>query len=241
MPTGDEERPPSPAGNDPVSELDRALADLDAVRRRVVNVVGHVLRTPVTTIAGMAAELQAAVDDETRAELLRGLARNAERLERLLDDLLVAAEVNTALPVGDPEPTAIIPVLTGAWRTAGRGDELTIEGPPVEAIVRRASLERIVAALLDNALKYGHGPVTVRISTTAKGVRVEIESSGDGPNDEELSHAFEPLYRGEHAVMTTPGLGLGLAVSRALARAEGGDVTLERREPAIVAVLDLPA
>jgi len=71
-------------------------------------------------------------------------------------------------------------------------------------------------------------------------VRIEVESVGDVPSDDELRHAFELFYRGEHAVMAAPGLGVGLAVARELAHAEGGEVGLERRDDAIVATLELP-
>src|SRR4051812_41588196 len=86
-----------------ITDAARALAEVDAIRRRVVNVVGHALRTPVTTIAGMATALESATDDNTRTMLIDGLSRNARRVELLLDELLVAAGVSTALPVGDPE------------------------------------------------------------------------------------------------------------------------------------------
>src|SRR5436190_16625171 len=76
----------------------RELAELEAIRRRVVNVVGHALRTPVTTIAGMASALATTTDAETRSALVEGLVRNARRVEGLLDDLLIASGVTTALP-----------------------------------------------------------------------------------------------------------------------------------------------
>jgi signal transduction histidine kinase len=228
------------SGADRGAEIDRALADVDAVRRRVVNVVGHVLRTPTTTIAGMASALQTAEDETTRLELVRGIARNAGRLEELLDELLIASGVNTALPVGEAVRTPVRPALERAWERIGGRGPLGIDGPDVDAVVRPPALDKILSALLDNALKYGHARVEVRVTTIPSGVRIEIESTDDGPTDEELVHAFELLYRGEHAVMTTPGLGLGLPFARELARGDGGDVRLERVDDGVVAVVDLP-
>ena len=225
---------------DRAAEIERALADVDAVRRRVVNVVGHVLRTPTTTIAGMAAALQTVDDESTRRELIRGIARNAGRLEELLDELLIASGVNTALPVVDAVPTPVRPAIERAWERVGGGGPLDVDGPDLQAVVRPPALAKILTSLLDNALKYGHGRVTVRLGTIPSGIRIEIQSADDGPTDEELTHAFELLYRGEHAVMTAPGLGLGLPVARELARADGGDVRLERVDDNIVAVVDLP-
>ena len=240
MTTGGEGNGPSPTGATRAPELEEALADLDAIRRRVVNVVGHALRTPATTIAGMAFALQTATDDTTRAELIQGLARNARRLERLLDDLLLAAGVTTVLPVSDPVATSVLVSLRAAWSSVGGHGDLLIEGSDVAVTVRREALDRILTSLLDNALKYGHGRVSVEVSRSASTVTIAIASSGDGPSDEELTHAFELLYRGEHAVMTAPGLGLGLAVARQLARAEGGQVTLARRGADLVANVELP-
>lgn len=228
-------------GADRAADVERALADVDAVRRRVVNVVGHALRTPTTTIAGMAAALQATDDETTRVELIRGIARNAARLEELLDELLIASGVNTALPVVDETRVPLRAAIERAWESAGGRGRLDINGPDLAALVRPPALAKILTALLDNALKYGHGRVGVRLGTIPSGVRIEIESTDDGPTDEELTHAFELLYRGEHAVMTAPGLGLGLAVARELARADGGDVRLERSNGDIVAVVDLKA
>jgi len=238
MATQGEEGGPSALGSG-TTEVERALADVDAVRRRVVNVVGHVLRTPTTTIAGMAAALQTTDDETTRLELIRGIVRNARRLEELLDELLIASGVNTALPVVDAVRTPIRPAIERAWESVGGRGPLDIDGPDVEALVRPPALAKILSALLDNALKYGHARVGVRLERTPSGVRIEIESADDGPTDEELAHAFELLYRGEHAVMAAPGLGLGLTVARELARADGGEVRLTRNDRDVIAVVDL--
>lgn len=219
----------------------QSAEELDAIRRRVINVVGHALRTPVTTIAGMTNALEAAGDDTTKAMLIDGLARNAQRLEVLLDDLLQAAGVTTALPVDDPESRSVHDAFDTAWRRLEGPDSLTFSGADVQVVARAAALDRIAMIVLDNALKYGHGPVAVTCGRTVDGVCIEVESAGDGPTDEELDRAFELLYRGEHAVTSAPGLGIGLAVARELARAEGGTVVLERRGSSIVARVDLPS
>jgi len=223
-----------------LADAARARADVDAIRRRVVNVVGHALRTPVTTIAGMTAALASATDEETRRTLIEGLARNARRMERLLDELLVAAGVSTVLPVDEPSAISIHDAVQEAWAAAGGPGVVAISGPDVTVVARASSFDRIVSALFDNALKYGEGDVAVRVEPAASGISIEVESTGAAPSDDELGHAFELLYRGEHAVTSAPGLGLGLAVGRELARADGGELTLVRRGNAVVAVLELP-
>src|SRR5439155_9177099 len=135
-----------------LADAARARADVDAIRRRVVNVVGHALRTPVTTIAGMTAALESATDEETRRTLVDGLARNARRMERLLDDLLVAAGVSTALPVDVPSAVSIRDAVQEAWTATGGPGVVPISGPDLTAVARRSSFDRIIGVLLDNAL-----------------------------------------------------------------------------------------
>jgi signal transduction histidine kinase len=219
----------------------RGLDELDAIRRRVVNVVGHALRTPVTTMVGMANALQTTEDEATRTMLVDGLARNAARVERLLDDLLLAAGVDTASPAGDAASVSVRDTFATAWSTLGEPGELMLRGPELTVLVRPGAFERITHAVLDNALKYGHGSISVTSAATPLGARIEVESVGDSPGDDELENAFELFYRGEHAVMAAPGLGIGLPVARGLARAEGGEVGLERRGAAIIATMELPA
>jgi signal transduction histidine kinase len=234
-------------GEAPASDLDeieaatRSREELEAIRRRVVNVVGHALRTPVTTMAGMAHALGTTDDSATRALLVDGISRNAKRVEGLLDDLLLATGVGTALPVGDATATSVRDTFEDEWKTLGGHNELAFSGPDVKAMVRSGAFERITHVVLDNALKYGHGPITVTSEATSTGLRIEVESVGDLPRDDEIKHAFELFYRGEHAVMAAPGLGIGLPVARELARAEGGEIDLDRRGDAIVATVELPA
>src|SRR3954470_19786016 len=171
MATQGETGGPSAVGSR-TTEVERALADVDAVRRRVVNVVGHVLRTPTTTIAGMAAALQSTDDETTRVELVRGIARNAGRLEELLDELLIASGVNTALPVVDAVPIPVRPAIERAWESVGGQGPVDVDGPDVDAVARPPALAKILTALLDNALKYGHDRVGVRLQTIPSGIRI---------------------------------------------------------------------
>ncbi|MEY2421422.1 MAG: two-component system, OmpR family, phosphate regulon sensor histidine kinase PhoR [Acidimicrobiaceae bacterium] len=240
MSTGrDEDAPECDLGE--LDAITRSIEELDAIRRRVINVVGHALRTPVTTIAGMANALGATDDEATRAMLVDGLARNSQRVELLLDDLLLAAGVSTALPAGDAASSSVCDTFAASWSALGGPGDLSVLGPDLSVLARCGAFERIAHVVLDNALKYGHGPIRVSNETTSSGVRIEVESVGDALSDDELEHAFELFYRGEHAVMTAPGLGIGLAVARQLARAEGGEVGLVRRNDAIVATVELPA
>ena len=210
-----------------------AAEDLDLLRRRVVNVVGHELRTPVTTVRGLAESLVDVEDDETRRTLTDALVRSAVRLERLVDDLLLASGVFTASPVGD----VVAVDLADAVRRAGW--PAPVDGTGV-ATARVEAVDRLLEPIIDNARRHGD-PVEVRIATHGDRVVLDVESAGPELAEGDVVLLCEPFFRGEAAVMTAPGLGLGLAVARTIARAEGGDVHAHARAGGgLVVRLELP-
>jgi signal transduction histidine kinase len=228
------------ATSDESLEAARAMDEVDAVRRRVVNVVGHALRTPVTTLCGMAEALAVAEDPTTRAAMAEGVVRNARLVERLLDQLLIASGVSTALPVGDAKTIDVLGAIHSAWDQLGSSGSLSVDASDTDVRARPAAVEQILSLVLDNAVKYGDGEVVVTAVSAGGKTVIEVQSRGGDPSDEEVEQAFELFYRGEHAVMRTAGMGVGLPVARTLARLEGGDVTLFRREGTVVTKIELP-
>lgn len=210
-----------------------ASDELDLLHRRVVNVVGHELRTPVTTVRGLAESLVDADDEETRRALTDALVRSAVRLERLVDDLLLASGVFTASPVGD----AVDVDLVDAVRRAGW--PAPVEGTAT-ARARLEAVDRALAPIVENALRHGE-PVEVRLASHGDRAAVDVESAGPEMAEGDVALLCEPFFRGEAAVMTAPGLGLGLAIARTIARAEGGDVHAHARAGGgLVVRLELP-
>jgi K+-sensing histidine kinase KdpD len=219
-----------------------ALAEIDAIRRRVVNVVGHALRTPITTLCGLAEALAQAKDASVRAELQAAVERNATIVERLLDDLLIAAGVSTALPVDEPSLVELGDAVWTAWRTLDHETELFLEGDrELTVVAQRGAVERALALLLDNHAKYGDGPIAVRLDRDGDRAVVTLSTAGQAPHESERPLVFELFYRGEHAVMRAPGLGIGLPVARALLEGDGGGLTLEMTGDGVVTRVELPA
>ena len=219
-----------------------ALAEVDAIRRRVVNVVGHALRTPITTLCGLAEALAQAKEPTVRAELQAAVERNAVIVERLLDDLLIAAGVSTALPVEDPSLVELGDAVWTAWRTLDHETELFLEGDrELTVSAQRGAVERALALLLDNHAKYGDGPLAVRLDRDGDQAVVTMSTSGEQPNEVEQPLIFELFYRGEHAVMRAAGLGIGLPVALALLEASGGSLAIEMTGDGVLSRVELPA
>ncbi len=226
-----------------------AAPDLELVRRRFLNVVGHALRTPMATLRGQVEVLAATDDPAQREAQVPGLLRSARRLERLLDDVLVAADVSTRLPTDELASVRLADAVSAALAAI---DDLPA---PVEAEIRGdtdvrvtvspAALQWLLVQLLDNAARYGDVPVIVELASTPDGgARIGVTSAGAPLPQQDLDHAFELFYRGEAAVLREGArLGLGLAVARQLAGHLGATCTLENRDDGggVIAVLELPA
>lgn len=217
----------------PAAEADA----IDLVRRRVINVVGHELRTPITTVRGLVELLVASPDDdEARETVLPALLRNARRAEQLLDDLLIASEVTTAHPVDAATDLALDDVVAACVE----GTAVRVDGTaphPVRA--HRDLVSRALGHLVSNADRYHDGEPSVRYEADDEYVTIVVVTPVEG-EVRNLDLGFEVFFRGEDAVTRSAGIGVGLPVARALARVDGGDVEIEQVGHEVVARLRLP-
>jgi signal transduction histidine kinase len=223
-------------------EVAQALGALNSARSRFVAVVGHELRTPVTTLRGLAEELVAS-DGQPGEELSGAILRNARRVESLLDDLLLATDITTVLPVGEPEPVDLVPAAQATWDALEIDDELELSGEAeVRALLRPGAADTMLVRVLDNARLYGQPPYRLHAATHDGRAVLTMSSQGAELQPDDVQLAFELFYRGEAAVTSAPGFGLGLPVARALARQHGGELTIEPQPGGGLEVrIDLPA
>ena len=211
------------AAGDDTGDLERRLAEVELLRRRVLNVIPHALRTPITTLRGLAEAMASATDEEIRKEIVPALRRLAAQAEHLVDDLLIASGYTTALPTSAPQPTPVAQAIRTMWSEVGGAGSIDIEGDEATTAVAPAgSLEKMLQHVLDNAAKYGEGTPQVSVTETDGKVCIEVVSSGSVPPD--LGILVEPFYRAEAAVMRSSGLGVGLTVADALATQAGGSL-----------------
>jgi signal transduction histidine kinase len=225
------------------SDSAHTLELLDLARRRFINVAGHELRTPITTLRGLAEQLETADPNAIRDEIAPALVRNAQRVERLLDDLLIAADITTALPVGEPEPVDVVATAQAIWDAAEDERALELDGDrAADALLRPGAADRLLEHVLENARRYGEPPFRLSVDSDEDRVQLTISSGGPDIPVDDVALAFELFYRGEAAVTSAPGFGLGLPIARALARQHGGDVSISANPRGGVAVtVALPA
>jgi signal transduction histidine kinase len=213
--------------------IDRALAYEQVVRltqlqRDFIALAAHELRTPATTVYGIAATLaRRELPEATAAELLETLYQQAERMSRLVEQLLDMSRLDAASIQVTPELITLRPALNEIVRGSapGRERDVVVETPQTEKVVAdRAVLERVVGNLLTNALRYGAPPVHVVAKQTDTHLRIIVSDQGEGIEPQFIPFLFDRFQRSDRSRSRNTGAGLGLAIARAYARAHGGDL-----------------
>jgi signal transduction histidine kinase len=215
-----------------VSEMTRRLEEVAQMKTDFVSVVSHELRTPLTSIIGSldtVARPELAPEAEAAKNLLNTARRQAGRLQRLIEDLLIVSRIDrNAVPI-QLEAVTVAPFLSEVTSTL-QIPELVIEVDPQDLTLMADPdhLNRIFLNLLENALKYAPGS-PVEIAARGRGDRVDISviDHGEGVPEEERDRIFERFTQLEgSATRTRGGTGLGLNIVRGLTEAMQGSVEL---------------
>ena len=220
-----------------------SLIEIAERRMRFVSAVTHELRTPLTTLRLYLDMLAGGmVRDETRrAEYLETLNTEAERLTRLVDNVLDFSRLENHQSSDQRRPVAVAQVLEDvrmAWQGRCRQvqKELVIENQlagDVFVLTDDRLVVQILGNLIDNACKYSREADDRRIWLRANGrgprLVFEVEDRGKGVPTSECRSVFQAFRRGRHDDGTTGGVGLGLALARRWAQAIGGRLTLANR------------
>ncbi|MFD4792500.1 DUF4118 domain-containing protein [Streptomyces anulatus] len=214
------------------AEQARRLAEGNRIRTALLAAVSHDLRTPLAAIKAAVSSLRSddvAWSDEDEAELLEGIEDGADRLDHLVGNLLDMSRLQTGTVtplIREIDLDEVVPVALGGV-PEGSVDLDIPETLPMVA-VDPGLLERVVANIVENAVKYNPGQEPVAVAASALGGRVELRvvDRGRGVPDEAKERIFEPFQRYGDAPRGA-GVGLGLAVSRGFAEAMGGTLDAE--------------
>ena len=209
----------------------RALRRSDVLKTALLRAVSHDLRTPLTAIIAAAEPLGGElVDDAERRELAGGIALEAERLSRLIDQLLDLSRLEAHTVEARPDWISLDEVLRAAVDDVATPAEFAFALDPDLPLVRAdaAQLERAFVNLLENSARHAGGhPVSVRARPVGRRILVRIVDRGPGIPPTQLERVFEPFYRVGDDRSGHRGSGLGLAIARGFFEVNGAKVWAE--------------
>ncbi len=226
----------------------------DLVKTALLRAVSHDLRTPLTgirTAIGALRNSTLRLSDHDRAELLDTIEVDSERLNRLVADLLDLSRLEAGAAAPEQELWSLDDLVRDAIDSLGARDHVEVVGEAPLVEVDAAQIQRVLANFIENALKFSEpdSKVLVRITATRKEAIVRVVDQGPGLPESDLERVFEPFYR--RASEGRGGAGLGLAIARGFAAANGGRVWAESRPdqgatfalalPVVEAPVELPA
>jgi two-component system sensor histidine kinase MprB len=208
--------------------LNRMLASLEEARageRRFLADASHELRTPVTSLLG---NVEYAARHGADPEVLADLRRDAQRLARLVDDLLVLERAG--VPAVEPEPLALDELVRSLVAGYDVDSGSLVLGPvaAVRVLADRDALSRAVGNLIDNAVVHGPPSGQVTVDLRAEGARalLTVRDEGPGPDPGVRARLFERFWRSP-AATERPGSGLGLSIVATIVERHGGSVAVD--------------
>jgi len=208
--------------------LHEELVLLDELRTNFVGIASHELRTPAASVYGAIAtvvERGAELPSDTREALLQIAYEQADRLSRLLDQLLDLSRLDSRRIRVSPKPIVLQRVLAKiAHDAVPPGTPLELDVPDDLAVIADPLvLDRVVSNLLVNAARHGRPPIVLAAEQRDRHIRISVADHGEGVPADVRPRLFERFERGVDA----PGSGLGLVIARAYARAHGGDLVYD--------------
>jgi signal transduction histidine kinase len=216
------------------------LQEHDRLKSSLVSVVSHELRTPITSLKGYVENMLDGFPGpltEKQSYYLTRMWQNLERLARMLRDLLDLSRIEGGHATLNLAPVCLSELLGDAVesfqpvareRSIAMRLDVKCEQPVIQA--DRDKLHQVVTNLLDNATKYSPkgGKVEINIHAQDEGsIQLCVQDTGCGIQPEELSHIFNPFYRGHDAARLTQGSGLGLTITKRLVELHKGQIWIE--------------
>ena len=220
---------------------------VEQLRGDVVAIVSHELRTPLTGVYGSAQTLLARYDelgDDVRRQLLTILVEQTERLTRLVDRILLTGNLDHGELAVTAEPCGAAEVVATAVQALGDVERarVRVDAEPEALVLADADLaHQVLVNLLDNALKYSDGAVSITVEPGDGTVRFTVADDGPGIPPGERDRVFEKFYRLDPDQRRgVGGAGLGLYVARELAQRLGGRISLLPTAEGTSVAVDLP-
>jgi K+-sensing histidine kinase KdpD len=205
----------------------------EEIKSTFISIVSHELRTPVALIKGYASTLRrddAKWDKRTISESLTVIEEEADRLTKMIDDLLDASRLQAGgltLKKADLSLSALADRVSGRFGSQVTKHNITTDFPEKFPVILadEMRLEQVISNLVSNAIKYApRGEIRISGSVRPEQVIVCVSDEGPGIDARDLPHIFDRFYRSTKAVKHTKGAGLGLYLARAIVEAHGGRI-----------------
>lgn len=219
--------------------IDRALVhervvQLTQLQREFIALAAHELRSPAATVYGLAATLyqrQGQLEPDVVDELVLNLYQQGERMRQLVEQLLDLSRLDAGRITVEPQRLAlrrhIEEIVAGVAAIDAREVEIAV-AEDLEVVIDPDTVERVVANLVSNAMRYGRPPIVVSAEQSDRHVRIYVEDSGEGVSPDFVPYLFDRFRRSDESISKSVGTGLGLSIARSYARAHGGDVFYHR-------------
>ena len=211
-----------------------------ALREAFVGVISHELRTPITTIYGLARILRQRgdrLDEAARTDAIADIEAESQRLYRLVEDLLVLSRAQSGRVEIEQEPVNVARLVAHIVDAESQRlpERRFLLSAPAGLPLTKAEatyVEQVVRNLLTNAAKYSEPPEPIEILVSDEGedVAVRVLDRGIGVDAEAAEHAFDLFFRTKQASRAASGAGIGLFVCRQLVDAMGGRTWMQPRE-----------
>jgi signal transduction histidine kinase len=208
----------------------------DEMKSTFISIVSHELRTPVALIKGYASTLRrddAKWDKSTISDSLAVIEEEADRLSKMVDDLLDASRLQAggmSLNHADVSLPSLAKRVAERFSLQSNKHKITAEFPDNFPIVLadETRVEQVVSNLVSNALKYApKGDIKITGTVRPEQVIICVSDEGPGIEAKDLPHIFDRFYRSTNAFKQTKGAGLGLYLARAIIEAHGGHIWVD--------------
>jgi len=215
-------------------------AETERMRSSLLSAVSHDLKTPLATIVAAGTTLLdrgKALEAEDSRELLGAMVLEAERLGRLIQNLLSVTRLESPTVELRRSPEAVEEIVSAAVerinaRLKPKRIQVSISRDLPWVLAEPALIEQVILNLLENAVRYAGATSPIELSAHLENNRVTIQVAdrGSGISDADVDKVFEKFYRGQQATRRDGGMGLGLTICRAIVRAHGGQIGIRNRQ-----------
>ena len=223
-----------------LNKKNKELKQLNEFRSNMIDTVSHEFRTPLTSIQGYTSRLlrqDIEIDEETKQKSLKVIKKQAERLKRMIEDLLVIPDIEGARLNFDNKPVLISSVIENSVmlvkNDANKEIINNLSECDLEVIADNDRIEQVFVNLIENAIKYGkeNSPIILDYEKKEGKIAISIKNDYDVIPREKLKTLFEKFTRvDDSTTRTTRGTGLGLYIVKGLVEGMGGEIRLYSNE-----------